>query len=134
MNEIRRNKIKERAMGTQETAESKRSVYKRSKSFATGSRQDSTLNANKIRGKRSNSASSDLIRSQIQNATFMGQSNLPLAEKSNSDDDLRSVILEECCDEFRGRSMSLAPTKDILSRVSWKLVSCTQSLIIRCLV
>ncbi|XP_066917911.1 GATOR2 complex protein WDR24-like [Clytia hemisphaerica] len=119
MNQIRRNKLKERVLNNNNNNNiennndnnTNKEMYKRSNSFAhsVGAEESGRLQ----RSKRSNSASSEQIRKQLQDAAFVAMP-IPL---SNSDDDIRPSE-EECC--LRGRSQSLVPSRDILKRMSAK--------------
>ena len=168
MNEIRRNRIKESALNTENPnnnsiSKKNAAVYKRSKSLAaphthkrTGSLQqqeeeDDATTKEQLRHKRSNSASGQLIRSQLSFASFstpisikqipidddVGDDELTTMTKGSASDEepstttsaLAKAIKLERFESIRSRSQSLVPSAEILQRVSYLHMSILLSVI-----
>ena len=144
MNEIRRNKLKERALSTETSkinnggSRGAGGLYKRSQSFASGAcgarnrvgirsgeMKDENIMAEEQReammngrGKRSNSANSEVLRSQIQQSQVLTAAQDNKMNRDSGCDGLSSGS-EESLSDFRMRSQSLLPSKEILKRVGY---------------
>lgn len=126
MNEIRRNKLKERALKPeakqqqqppqqQQPSQQQQQQYRRSKSFGNIVSAPAKKHENDPELRRSQSASSEFLRHQIQQCIPKIKDN---ESKQSSHEDLSKIIEEEDVEKMRARSQSLLPSKELIERVS----------------